>query len=107
MHVLVIGAAGMIGRKLVARIASLRVQKARLLGHASWADYVLEERMARTAEAAVGLLRDMVPAATARARAEAERIQREIDAGGAGFRLGPADWEFYAERVRLGLVPSA
>jgi len=42
----------------------------------------------------------MVPAATAKARGEAASMQKLIDAEKGGFKLGPADWEFYSEKVR-------
>ena len=54
----------------------------------------------RHPESAEKLLTGIVPAATAQARAEAARMQKLIDAEKGGFQLGPADWEFYAEKVR-------
>jgi aspartyl-tRNA synthetase len=56
--------------------------------------------MAKTPQSAEKLLTGIVPAATARARDEAARMQKVIDAEKGGFQLGPADWEFYAEKVR-------
>ena len=41
-----------------------------------------------------------MPAATARAAAEAKDIQALIDAQHGGFTLEPWDWEFYSEQVR-------
>jgi peptidyl-dipeptidase Dcp len=42
----------------------------------------------------------LVPAATAKARGEAARMQKLIDAEKGAFPLGAADWQFYAEKVR-------
>jgi peptidyl-dipeptidase Dcp len=56
--------------------------------------------MAKTPGSAENLLTGIVPAATAKARAEAARMQKLIDAEKGGLQLGPADWEFYAEKVR-------
>jgi peptidyl-dipeptidase Dcp len=87
-------------KAIVARLAQLRAQKAKLLGYASWAAYVLDDQMAKTPGNAEKLLTDMVPAATDKARREAARMQKVIDAEKAGFSLGAADWELYAEKVR-------
>jgi len=56
--------------------------------------------MAKTPQAAEQLLTGIVPAATAKAREEAARMQKLIDAEKGGFTLGPQDWQFYAEKVR-------
>jgi peptidyl-dipeptidase Dcp len=42
----------------------------------------------------------LVPAASAKAAAEAKDIQAVIDAQKGGFTLEPWDWEFYSEQVR-------
>ena len=87
-------------KDIVTRLAQLRAQRARLLGYPSYAAYVLEDQMAKTPEAALKLMTNMVPAATAKAQAEAARMQRLIDSQKGGFKLGPADWQYYAEQVR-------
>jgi peptidyl-dipeptidase Dcp len=56
--------------------------------------------MAKTPEAAIALLTALVPAATAKARGEAARMQALIDGEGGGFTLAPWDWQYYAEQVR-------
>jgi peptidyl-dipeptidase Dcp len=84
----------------VARLAQLRAQRAKLLGYSNHATYTLEDQMAKTPQAAEKLLTGIVPAATAKARAEAERMQKMIDAERDGFKLGPADWQYYSEKVR-------
>ncbi len=83
-------------KAIVARLAQLRPERAKLLGFANYDDYVLDDEMARTFANAEKLLTDMVPAATAKAKHEAARMQRVIDAEKGGFRLGAADWELYA-----------
>ncbi len=87
-------------RDIVTRLAQLRAQRARLLGYPNFAAYALGDQMAKTPEAALKLMTDMVPAATAKARAEAARMQKLIDEQKGGFKLGPADWQYYAEQVR-------
>jgi peptidyl-dipeptidase Dcp len=87
-------------RALVLRLAELRAEHARLLGHDNAAEYVLGDQMAKTPEAAIQLLTDLGAPAVAMAREEAKRIQRLIDQNGAGFPLRPWDWQYYAEQVR-------
>jgi peptidyl-dipeptidase Dcp len=85
---------------IVERLAQLRAQRAKLLGYSSFAAYVLDEQMAKKPENAIKLMTDLVPAATAKARDEATRMQKLIDKEGGGFRLEPWDWQYYAEQVR-------
>jgi peptidyl-dipeptidase Dcp len=86
--------------ELVRRLAQLRAERARLLGFPSYAAYGLDDQMARTPSAAAALLTALVPPATAKARAEAAKMQAMIDREGGGFTLAPWDWQYYAEQVR-------
>jgi len=87
-------------RDVVKRLAQLRAERARLMGYPSFAAFALEDRMAKTPEAAVKLLMDIAGPATAKARAEAGMMQALIDKQGGGFKLAPWDWQYYAEQVR-------
>ena len=87
-------------RQTIQRLAQLRAQKAKLLGFDNYAAYNLGDQMAKTPEAALKLLTDTVPAATAKARGEADEIQKVIDAQNGGFKLAASDWDFYSEQVR-------
>ncbi|MFZ1390808.1 MAG: M3 family metallopeptidase [Dokdonella sp.] len=87
-------------RVVIQRLAQLRAERAKLLGYPNFAAYSLADQMAETPEHAVKLMTDMVPAATARARSEAAKIQKVIDAQKGGFKLTAADWDLYADQVR-------
>ncbi|OJY94864.1 MAG: dipeptidyl carboxypeptidase II [Lysobacterales bacterium 63-13] len=87
-------------RTLISRLAQLRAERAKLLGYANFSAYSLADQMAEKPENAVKLMTDMVPAATARARSEAGKIQKVIDAQKGGFKLTAADWDLYADQVR-------
>ncbi len=87
-------------RATVARLAELRAKKAKILGFPTYAAYVLDDQMAKTPAHAAKLMTDVVPAATSKARGEAARMQKAIDAEKGGFALTAADWELYAEKVR-------
>src|SRR5579859_4998011 len=89
-------------RAIVRRLTEIRAERSKLLGYPNFAAYELDDQMAKTPDAAITLLTDVVPAATAKARGEAAEMQRMIDReeGARGFKLAPWDWQFYAERVR-------
>ena len=87
-------------RNDIARIAQLRAQKAKLLGYPNFAAWKLEDQMAKTPEAALNFMDQLVGPATAKAATEAKDIQGVIDAQKGGFTVQPWDWEFYSEQVR-------
>ena len=85
---------------ILAKIAALRVEKARLLGFPTWADFQLEKSMAKTHGRVRGLLDQLWPQALgAAAREQAELEARMIAAGGQP-PLQSWDWRYYARRVR-------
>jgi peptidyl-dipeptidase Dcp len=87
-------------RATIARLAQERAQKATLLGFPNYAAWTLQDQMAKTPAAALKFMNDLVPASTAKARAEGADIQALIDSQHGGFQLQPWDWEFYSEQVR-------
>jgi peptidyl-dipeptidase Dcp len=87
-------------KAIIARLAQLRAQKAKLLGFPTFAAYSLDDQMARTPDNALKLMTDLVPASTAKAKSEAAKLQKMIDKQKGGFKLTAADWDFYAEQVR-------
>jgi len=84
----------------LSRIASLRVERAQLLGYRTYADFVLEENMAKNPAGVYGLLDRVWPAALASARREAADLQSTIKAEGKDFPLAASDWRIYSEKVR-------
>lgn len=87
-------------RDLITTLASLRAQKAELMGYPSFAAFTEADQMAKTPEAAKKLLMDLAPAAVKKAKEEAAEIQGVIDQQKGGFKLTAADWNFYGEQVR-------
>ncbi|HOI09849.1 MAG TPA: M3 family metallopeptidase, partial [Myxococcota bacterium] len=85
---------------IVARIAALRIEKARLLGYGTWADFVLEERMAKDAASVRGLLDRLWKPALAVAKREARDYEALARKDGLKGAFQPWDWHFYAEKVR-------
>jgi peptidyl-dipeptidase Dcp len=91
---------GIDNRPLVVQLARLRAEKAALLGFASHAEYALQNQMAKKPEAAFKMLSDLVPQVLAKAKLEAEEIQKLMRADGIAGEVEPWDWEYYAEKVR-------
>jgi len=87
-------------RELVLRLAQVRAEQARLLGFASYAEWKLQDQMAKTPRAALAFMHNIVPAARVRAEREAADIQQTIDQQQGDFTLQAWDWRFYAEQVR-------
>ncbi|MGG5810321.1 M3 family metallopeptidase [Falsiroseomonas sp. CW058] len=85
---------------LVKRILALRAERARLLGHADFAEYRLVDSMAGTPEAAESLLRAAWEPARRRAEAEREELAALARAGGQEGPIEAWDWRFWAERAR-------
>ncbi len=87
-------------RDIVLEMAKLRADKAKLLGYDSYAEWNLQDQMAKSPEAVQELLGKIVPAATKKAKAEAAALQEVIEKSGKDFELEPWDWNFYAEKLR-------
>lgn len=87
-------------RAIVARLATLRAAQAQLLGFENYAAWKMADQMAKTPDAALRFMRNIVPAATGRSRRELKDIQDVIDAQNGGFQATAWDWQFYAEQVR-------
>src|SRR5271170_1002071 len=87
-------------RATVARLARLRAEKGKLLGHDSYAGWKLEDQMAKTPENALKFMDALVAPSTGNAADEGKDIQAIIDAQKGRFSVEPWDWEFYSEQVR-------
>jgi peptidyl-dipeptidase Dcp len=87
-------------RALIAEMVALRAERARLLGFATFADYRLDDQMAKTPAAARQLLDEVWGRALAKASAERDALQAMIAQEGGNFALAPHDWRYYAERLR-------
>ena len=84
----------------VAKIAKLRVEKARLLGFDSYAAYIIDDNMAKTPAKVDEFLMKLWNAALPMSKKEVEEMQKIIDREGGNFKLQPWDWWYYSEKVR-------
>jgi len=87
-------------RAVIAEMVRLRAEKARLLGYPTWAHYRLDDAMAKTPDAARGLLTKVWEPARARALADRDALQEIVRAEGGNFALAAWDWRYYAEKLR-------
>src|SRR5439155_24788080 len=81
-------------------ILQLRAERAKLLGFASHAHWVLDNNMAKTPENAMALMMKVWKAAVARADEEIADMQAMADREGTGIKIEPWDYRYYAEKVR-------
>ncbi|MDD3320735.1 MAG: M3 family metallopeptidase [Paludibacter sp.] len=87
-------------RDNVERIANVRFQIANLLGHKSYADYVLINRMAEKKENVYDLLDKLLKAYKPTAEKEVAAVQEYANNHGAYFQLQPWDWSYYSEKLK-------
>ena len=87
-------------RDILLRMVELRLERAKLFGMKSHAEYVLSQQTAGSANNVHSMLRKIAPAAASNAKKEGEDIQRLINKNGS-HPLESWDWDYYTEKVRL------
>lgn len=87
-------------KKLIKEILNLRLQKANLLGYKTYADYVLEDRMAKNPTNVFNLLDQIWSPSIAKAKVERDEMQKIINSESDTFKLQYYDWWYYAEKIR-------
>lgn len=85
---------------LIRELAALRAEQARLLGYASYADYKLDDSMAKSVAAVQDLLLQVWEPAKRRAAQECADLQALARSEGMNEPIAPWDWRYYAEKVR-------
>jgi peptidyl-dipeptidase Dcp len=87
-------------RAIMSEIIALRDERAKLLGYDTFAEYKLDDTMAKTPAHVRGLLDDVWQPARARANDERATLQAKASEEGANFDIAAHDWRFYSEKVR-------
>jgi peptidyl-dipeptidase Dcp len=85
---------------VVRRTLGLRAEKARLLGYESYAALKLDDTMAKTPAAVMGLLEPVWDKAREKAAADQVELQRLAAAEGSNQPLAAWDWRYYQEKLR-------
>ena len=86
--------------ELIAEILRLRRKKVEILGYSNYAEWRLQNRMAKTPENAMGLMEAVWPAAIARVAEEVADMQAVADRNGEKITIEPWDYRYYSEIVR-------
>jgi len=90
-------------RGILVEIARLRAEKAQLLGHAHYADYVAADGTAGTGDAVADVLARLAPPAVANARREGDDLAAYAatsDLPLAGPGVAASDWAYLSDRLR-------
>ena len=87
-------------KAIIAEIIKLRDHKAELLGFENYADYVIENNMAKTPENVYNFLHKVWDPALEVAKQERDEMQKIMNVEGGNFDLESWDWWFYAEKLR-------
>lgn len=87
-------------KEIIKRIIRLRQEKAKILGYKTFADFVLEDNMAKNPKNVYKLLKKIWKPALEVAKREAKELQEMIYKEGNNFKLEPWDWWYYAEKIR-------
>jgi peptidyl-dipeptidase Dcp len=87
-------------KEIINEIVNLRLEKAKLFGFDKYADYVLDDRMAKNSENVYELLDQLWKPALETAKADAEEFQKLLEKDIPGAELEAWDWWYYAEKLR-------
>lgn len=88
-------------KEIITEILKLRRERVELLGHKNYAEWRLQDRMAKTPENALNLMEAVWPAAISRVAEEVADMQAIADANGDNITIEPWDYRYYAEKVRV------
>jgi peptidyl-dipeptidase Dcp len=86
--------------EVVAQIVALRLELANLLGYETYADFILEERMAQQPQKVIDFLKNLLDLALPKAKEEVKEIEAFMKELGATHELQRWDWSFYSEKLR-------
>jgi peptidyl-dipeptidase Dcp len=86
-------------KAVIEKLIPLRLEKAKLLGYPTYADYALEDRMAKKPENVYKLLDQVWVPALAMAKKEDVSMNDYIRKNGEKFAVEGWDWRYYSEKV--------
>ena len=86
--------------KIIDTLVNLRLERARILGYATHADWVLDDCLAKTPAAVYKCLLDIWRPALKVAGQERDEYQKMLEKDIPGAKLEPWDWRYYAEKLR-------
>ncbi|WP_039761037.1 M3 family metallopeptidase [Bartonella queenslandensis] len=86
-------------RSIILEIVVLRDEQAKLLGYKSFADLKLDNTMAKSVDAVMGLLMPVWERARAKASTEQIELQNFANNQGSNESLAAWDWRYYSEKL--------
>lgn len=86
--------------EIVVKLATLRLEKAQLLGFETYADWSLQKTMIQNKNNVRNFFDGLIPAAIEKAKKESKMIEAMMHEDGVEGSLEPWDWNYYAEKVR-------
>ena len=87
-------------KKIITKIVSLRLEKARLLGFDCYSNFVLDNTMAKDSKTVMDFLNNLWQYALPKAKTEAAELQKLMDRENKGEKLEAWDWWYYTEKLR-------
>lgn len=87
-------------QEIIRKIVNLRLRLANLLGYNTYADYVLEERMAKSPSRVNDFLSSLLKESKPAAQKEYAEVQAFARKHGADFDIQRWDWPYYSEKLR-------
>lgn len=87
-------------KEVIKTILALRLEKAQLLGFDCYANFVLDNTMAKNDVTVMAFLNKLWKYALPKAQAEAGELQKMMDKEGKGEKLQAWDWWYYTEKLR-------
>ncbi len=87
-------------KEIVKKIVNLRLEKAKLLGYPNHAQFVLEERMAKSPEKVNTFLKELLDRSLPFAKDEIEEVKSYAQQNGLNDDLHRWDFNYYSEKVK-------
>ena len=87
-------------KAISAKLVTLRLEKAKLMGHENYAQLALDDRMAKTPEAVYNLLDQVWGPAVEKAKEELNDIRKEIRKEGKNFEPEGWDYMYYLDKAK-------
>ena len=84
----------------VTKIVQLRLEKANMMGYETFADFALDDTMAKTPAAVMDFLNNLWSYALPKAKAEQADLQVLMDREGKGETIEAWDWWYYTDKLR-------
>ena len=85
---------------IVKKIVDLRIKKANILGYETFADYALEERMAKNRETVNNFIKQLLEPSLPFAKKDIADVQAYAKANGFTEKLMPWDFSYWSERLQ-------